>query len=321
MTTKTATTTMWRHVCGVAAILAVFCAPGAYAQEAEIDEEALAAEIQAQQDAFYAEMGAIWDGLDKQQGTVALGDDLATLSVPDDYIFLNSNGARTVLVDIWGNPPGGAPVLGMLFPKRYSALDSDSWAVTIEYVDEGYISDEDAAEIDYDKMLRSMKSDTRDESKRRVEAGYEAIELLGWAEQPRYDASTHKLYWAKEYSFGDSEESTLNYDIRALGRKGYLSMTFIAAGSQLAEINASRETVLGMVAFNEGSRYTDFDPQYDKVAAYGIGALVAGKVAAKAGLIGGLLLFLKKFGVIAVLALGALGRWAMGLFGRGKKEA
>ena len=38
----------------------------------------------------------------------------------------------------------------------------------------------------------------------------------------------------------------------------------------------------------------------DKVAAYGIGGLVAGKVMAKAGLFAAALIFLKKFGVLIV---------------------
>ena len=56
--------------------------------------------------------------------------------------------------------------------------------------------------------------------------------------------------------------------------------------------------VIAFTNFNEGNRYEDFDPELDKVAAYGIGALVAGKVAAKAGLFKGLFALLlagKKF--------------------------
>lgn len=51
-----------------------------------------------------------------------------------------------------------------------------------------------------------------------------------------------------------AEYSPLDYEIRALGRNRILSMTFIAATDQLAEINASRESVLAMAVFNQGSR-------------------------------------------------------------------
>ncbi len=91
-------------------------------------------------------------------------------------------------------------------------------------------------------------------------------------------------------------------------------MTFIAATSQLAEINDKRETVLAMAEFNDGSRYTDFDSNPDEVAAYGIGALIAGKVAAKAGFFAASLILLKKFGVFLVIGLAAFARKIKGMF-------
>lgn len=67
-------------------------------------------------------------------------------------------------------------------------------------------------------------------------------------------------------------------------------------------------------------RYADFNPDIDEVAAYGVGALIAGKVAAKAGLFKGLIALLlasKKLLVIAGIALFAA---IKGLLGR-KQEA
>jgi uncharacterized membrane-anchored protein len=163
-------------------------------------------------------------------------------------------------------------------------------------------------------LLEDMQSDIRKANPDRVKQGYGAIELLGWAEAPHYDAANKKLYWAKELRFDGSDETTLNYEIRALGRRGILTMTFIAASSQLGEINANRETVLSMAEFNEGHRYMDFDPSVDEVAAYGLGALVAGKIAAKTGLLAAGLLLLKKVGVFLLVGLAALGRKIKGLF-------
>ena len=74
-----------------------------------------------------------------------------------------------------------------------------------------------------------------------------------------------------------------------------------------------------MAEFNPGNRYEDFDSNIDEVAAYGIGALIAGKVAAKAGLLAGGLLLLKKFGVLLVLGLAALGRKVKSLFSGGAR--
>ena len=253
------------------------------------------------------------ESLNPQTGEIVLEGGLATLQVPENFYFLDARDAETVLVDLWGNPPG-QDVLGMLFPAQHSPLDYESWAVTIDYSEDGFVADDDAADIDYADLLRDMQKDTRDSNDARVEAGYEPVELIGWAEQPYYDAAAKKLYWAKELQFGDSEDTTLNYEIRALGRRGILSLTFIAASSQLDEINASRDAVLAMTEFNEGHRYVDFDPDIDEVAAYGIGALIAGKVAAKAGLFAAAVVLFKKFGVFVLLALAFGWRKIMGLF-------
>lgn len=284
----------------VAAVLALF----AWNAQAQDDGfEALTPEEQAQ----YEQVAALLQSLDPQTGDITLADGIATLHVPENFYFLDSEDASTVLVDLWGNPPG-QPVLGMLFPSQYSPLDAASWAVTVEYTADGYVSDADAANIDYDDMLRNMQQDIRSGNEERVAAGYDAIELLGWAEEPRYDSTAKKLYWAKELRFGDTDETTLNYEIRALGRRGILSLTFIAATEQLAEISQSRGEVLAMAEFNEGNRYADFDPDFDVVAAYGIGALVAGKVAAKTGLLAAALLLAKKFGVFVLVGVAAIGR-------------
>jgi uncharacterized membrane-anchored protein len=69
-------------------------------------------------------------------------------------------------------------------------------------------------------------------------------------------------------------------------------------------IKSNIDTVLALADFDQGSRYSDFDPDIDKVAAYGLGALVAGKVIAKTGFLAAALIFLKKFGVIIIIGIG-----------------
>jgi len=247
------------------------------------------------------------DSLNRQQGDIPLYGAGATLHVPEGFYFLDGNDSERVLVDVWGNIPG-QNVLGMLFPADQTPFDDNSWAVTIEYEEEGYVSDEDAADIDYSELLQQMKDDIRAENKERAAMGYESIELIGWAATPYYDASAKKLHWAKELRFGDEELHTLNYNIRVLGRKGVLVLNFIAGVDQLTTIESNLNNVLNIAEFDQGSTYADFNPDMDKVAAYGLGALITGKVLAKTGFLALALVFLKKFGVFIVLGLAVLGR-------------
>ncbi|WP_432455155.1 MULTISPECIES: DUF2167 domain-containing protein [unclassified Agarivorans] len=258
----------------------------------------------------------IWQSLDRQTGEIVISDANATLNVPDSFYYLNPEDSKTVLEQVWGNPPG-QQVLGMLFPAEYTPFDSDSWAVSIQYEEDGYVSDSDAEDIDYVELLQEMQADTKADNQQRIEQGYESIQLVGWAASPYYDASHHKLHWAKELKFGDQEVHTLNYNIRILGRKGVLVLNFIANMDQLATISANLDSVLALANFDQGSSYLDFNPDIDQVAAYGLGALVAGKVIAKTGFFVVALLFLKKFAVIIVVGLGAL---LKGLFRRKKAD-
>lgn len=261
-------------------------------------------ELTAEEQAYLVWARDIWESLDQQQGEIVLPNEVATLNVPENFYYLSPQDTEKVLVEAWGNPPGaGLETMGMLFPSESTPFDDDAWGVTIEYEEDGYVSDADADEINYDELLSQMQEGTRESSRERVEQGYEPIELIGWASKPYYDKESHKLYWAKEIKFGDQPVNTLNYNIRVLGRKGVLVLNFIADMDQQAAIASSMDAVLALAEFNQGSRYGDFNPDLDEVAAYGIGALVAGKVAAKAGLLAAGLIFLKKFGII--IAVGA----------------
>ncbi len=252
-----------------------------------------------------AQIEKIMKELNPQHGEVSLINGAVKLSLGDKYYFLDQAASKRVLTEYWGNPEDST-IIGMIFPKKYTPFDEQSWAATLEYVEDGYVSDEEASSIDYDDLLKDMKKETREESKERVKAGFDSIELVGWAEPPHYDSQTNKLYWGQNLKFGNSESNTLNYNIRVLGRKGYLVVNFIANMSQLDEINESREEVLALTEFSSGYRYADFDSSTDKVAKYGVAALVAGAVAKKAGLLAILLVFLKKFGIFIFAGIAAL---------------
>lgn len=282
--------------------------PTASAELAAEQPEELVEEVVEEQEEQGMSEEEFLASLNFQTGKVIVGDNLASLNLPENLVFLDGEDANRVLVDAWGNPPTDELPLGMILPAGISPLADESWAVTVEFEESGFVSDEDAADIDYAEMLEQLQEETVESNAWRAENGYEPIELLGWAAQPHYDAQGKKLHWAKELRFGDSDINTLNYNIRVLGRKGVLVLNFIANMDQLPEIQANVPAVLAMTEFNDGSRYADFDPDIDQVAAYGIGALIAGKLAAKAGLFATALLLLKKFWLVPVLLFGWLAK-------------
>lgn len=281
------------------ASLLLACSVFSFAEEGRLVSES---ELSAEEQQYVERVRSLLDSLQYKEGKIALAEADATLNIPSNFYFLDAKDSQTVLVDLWGNPPGQS-ILGMIFPAEGSPMDSDSWAVTISYEEDGYVSDENAADIDYNELLQQMKDDTAEGSKAREKAGYGTVELIGWAAQPFYDASTNKLHWAKEVKFDNAPDNTLNYNVRVLGRKGVLILDFIAGIEQLPKIKENLNDVLALAEFDQGSTYSEFNPELDKVAAYGIGALVAGKVLAKTGLIAAAIIFFKKFGVFIILGL------------------
>lgn len=167
----------------------------------------------------------------------------------------------------------------------------------------GYVPDSDADGYDHDAPLKSMQDDTVSESADRKKQGFPSDTLLGWAEPPHCDKTERRLAWAKRLSVEDGSVERLNYNIRALGRKGVLVVNFIAATSQLAEIEAAAPTVSHAVSFTDGNKYTDYLPNVDTVAAVGIGGLIAGKVLSSTGILAVTLVLANKIGIFLVMGL------------------
>lgn len=276
--------------------IALMCMGVSYAQDEHQDVEISEAELTRLID-------SVNNAFTYQKGLVDLNNGIAHINVPEGYKYLDVEQSKAVLTDYWGNPP--SETLGMLFPENTTPIGDDFvYAVEISYMEDGYIDDADAKDIDYDELLEEMKEDTKIESAERVKLGYEAMEFVDWASAPYYDEVTKKLHWAQELKFDDTDVNTLNYNIRVLGRKGFLNLNVIGDMPVLPQVKNDVDAILKSVEFNEGYRYADFNPDIDEVAAYGIGGLIAGEVLAKAGFFAVLLKFWKfiAIGAVAVFA-------------------
>jgi uncharacterized membrane-anchored protein len=255
--------------------------------------------------------------LNFQQGDINLPGNIATLKLPPSFRYLGPADAEQVLA-VWGNPPGSG-ALGMIVPADTSPLSDQGWGVIVTYEKDGHIKDDDADSIKYDELLKDMQQGTLDGNAARKEHGYPAMSLIGWAEPPSYDKTSHKLYWAKELKSEGSPQSGLNYNVRVLGREGVLNLNAVAGMDQIALMKTEMQHVTAFTDFTKGNRYTDFDSKTDKVAEYGIAALVAGGIAAKLGFFGKLFALLLVFKKLIFIGLAAFGAGVFKLFGRRKQ--
>jgi uncharacterized membrane-anchored protein len=114
----------------------------------------------------------------------------------------------------------------------------------------------------------------------------------------------------------------VNYSTKVLARRGHTSVLLVSAPEDLAAARPDLESVLDGYQFDAGERYADFVPG-DKVAAYGLGALVLGGAAAiatKKGLWAMLGAFIVAKGKLLLVGLVAVGA-ALKRFVFGKKAS
>ncbi len=260
----------------------------------------------AAETAAFQKMMKTIGGLQYRSGEISLAGGKAKLKLGEDFQYLDPANARKVLVDIWNNPPDAGSTDGMIVPKGVSFLDDNGWVAVLQWSEDGYVKDGEFDSTNFDEMLTKLKEAHHESSLERVKQNYPAMELKGWAQPPHYDKQTHKLFWAKQFDVhGDTDQ--LNYDIRVLGRAGIMEVSIMSTMPQIRDIEAKAPMILSMVEFTEGNRYADYKAG-DKVASYGIAALIAGGVLAKSGFFKVALIFILKFwklfavGAVAIVA-------------------
>ena len=174
---------------------------------------------------------------------------------------------------------------------------------------------------DAEELLDNIRSGTEEVNATRRERGIPEMEIVGWAEKPAYDASTQRLVWSlasRDKGAAAGAPQGVNYNTLLLGREGYISLNLVADLSQVEALKPTAKQLLAAVAFKDGKRYADFNESTDRVAEYGLAALVGGVAAKKLGLIAMLGVFLAKFYKVILAAL--IGGGVLFAKLRGKKK-
>ncbi|MGH7544608.1 MAG: DUF2167 domain-containing protein [Gemmatimonadota bacterium] len=231
--------------------------------------------------------------------TVTLGKDVAQLEVGEAYLFADGDLTRQLL-EWMGNPTGDTEV-GLLAP----ADSLQNWFIIFEYFPVGYVKDDEADEIVPATLLKSIREGTEAANEMRKEMGAPAIHVVGWSQEPHYDPATHNLVWAI-LGRDDEGNEVVNYNVRLLGRGGYMSVTLVDEPKLIAQSMPQVEGVMAGFTFQRGKTYAEWVPG-DKVAPYGIAALVTGVAATKLGLFAVLGKFLGKAWKLVVAGVAAVG--------------
>jgi len=233
---------------------------------------------------------------------VALGAQ-GSLQVPNEIAFIPMPEAGGILRAL------GNTVSPNLLGLVTSVDDSEEWFATVSYIPEGYIRDDDAKEWDADELLNNLRTGAERDNKDRKARGFPELEILGWIERPTYTSADHKLVWSaslKDKGAPAEAAGSVNYNTYVLGREGYFSLNFVTSSGMIEAQKPIARTLLAGLQFVPGKRYEDFNPSTDKVAAYGLAALVGGAALKKAGffaIVAALAAKFWKIGLVLVIAL------------------
>lgn len=241
--------------------------------------------------------------------------DQARLHLPSGYVFIPRPAADRIM-QAAGNP------IDERFVGIVQPTSDESWTVLVEYEKSGFIKEDDAKDWNVDDLFKSLKAGTEAANEERRNRGFPEIEVAGWVEVPKYDVATHRLVWAmaaRHKGEPDTAARSVNYNTYALGREGYLTLNLITAQSSIETFKPRALALLSAVEYLPGKAYADFNSSTDKVAEYGLAALVAGVAAKKLGLFAVVAAFVAKFAKLIILAVAATAGGVFKRF-RGKKQ-
>jgi uncharacterized membrane-anchored protein len=253
-----------------AALVGVTVVPEAAAQDAESDPA--------------AEMRRRFKSITWADGPTkgALGSE-AQVQVPEGCRFTGAPGTKTFL-ELNENPTSGDERGTILC--RGPRADSGTWFVILTYRESGYVKDDERSEIKADKLLATLREGNKAGNEERRERGWETLELDGWQTVPHYDTRTNNLTWGLRL-IDASGDTTINHSVRLLGRGGVMEVDLVA-DPDLAQVALPEfDAMLAGFAYLPGQRYAEWR-QGDKIAEYGLTALIAGgagAAAAKSGLL------------------------------------
>lgn len=230
-----------------------------------------------------------------RQGSGKIGS-LAQILIPPGYRFTDGKGAGKML-EFYGNPPSDR-YLGLLATENFQ-----EHSIIFEFDDVGYVKDDEKNDLKADELLASMQEGQVADNERRKQMGLDELEITGWAVPPHFNDRTKNLEWALKLRSKATGGVTINHNTRVLGRNGVMEVTLLCSPEELEPLLPGYQKILEGFSYTEGQRYAEFR-EGDKVAKYGLTALIAGTgafAAAKMGLFAKLSGFIAKLGKAAIL--------------------
>jgi uncharacterized membrane-anchored protein len=229
-------------------------------------------------------------------------DTRASIEVPEGFVFLTAKDVE----EFWRytKQPIHDGVLGAILAPE----EMGSYEVYFSFHEEGYIRDDEKNDLDADAIFKTLREGNIRGNEERRRLGSHDLTLLGWQAKPFFNDRTKNLEWATRVRDEEDKHILLNHNTRILGRNGFISAILVCDPDKYGVAVQDFQKTIAALSFNQGERYADFR-QGDKVAKYGLTALVTGgaaAVAAKTGLLKYLWKFIVGIGVACATFFGKI---------------
>ena len=179
-------------------------------------------------------------------------------------------------------------------------IKGDGYNIFVEYKNNGYVKIDDWKQVKSKDLMNEMQRIAKSNEQYLKSQGLSYTTDIKWIYKPTFDEKSKLVFYSYEVSWSDGNKTMENRSI-ALGRRGHIDNSYV--------VNINKDTNLldtakfskefgESVLFSDGSKHSDYKSG-DRIAAVGLGGLVAGslgvKALAKAGAFAKFLPLLAKF--------------------------
>jgi uncharacterized membrane-anchored protein len=205
--------------------------------------------------------------------------------------------------------------------NQVAMIIGDEHTIYSYWNDDGYIKIDDWKDVNPDNLLKGMMEEQKGFREYLEKNNLNYVANLEWVFEPTLDKKNDVVNYSYKVTWSDGSLSLESKSLK-LGKKGHLESAYVVMIDSNSDLKAYADAsaeFAEFVSFNDDYRHSDYKAG-DKVAAMGIGGLVAGslgvKALAKAGILAKFMPFLLKFGWILLAPLFFIGK----LFGGNKSE-
>ena len=188
----------------------------------------------------------------------------------------------------------------------------EDYVIYVSWKDEGYVKLDDWKNVDSNVLLKEMKTVQKENKKILLGQGLSYVTNLEWIYEPTLKDQQKVVSYSYKVTWSDGNITMESKNLK-LGKKGYLESQFVNTIDENTDFKGTAEYASEFaeyITFDENFRHSDYKSG-DKVAALGIGGLVAGtlgvKTLAKAGAFAKLIPLIAKFWWVLLAPIAAIG--------------